>query len=350
MKRNYSLDVIKLLLAYVIVLFHFGQKVAPGPTVTVQIFFMISGYFLGRKFYSRSHADPEKQYGPWQYTWDHVRALYPHCLLALVLFLGYSLLRSLVRFAAAPGMESLWDMLTLVYDQLPDLVFLQSSFQYQANLNEPSWQLSALVIAGYFVYALLCHNEKLSRTIVFPASILMIQCLLHNDLDLFSRYGCFYLPLLRAFSPLCVGVLTYYFSTTELYRSFRRHRVLFNSLVLLALPAMIAFEDRNDLHLLWTAVLILGCMEPDSVLNRLLDRKCFAGCGKLSYVLYLNHALFARFYINILVNLIKRAGIEMSEGVYLLIYLVLLTGFCLCLNWLVEWVQKRCRKAAPVNV
>lgn len=344
MKRNYSLDVIKLLLAYVIVLFHFELWVAPGPTVTVQIFFMISGYFLARKFYGRSHADPEKKYGPWQYTWDHVRALYPHCLLALVLFLGYALLRGLVQLSNPGG---LWEMVTLIYDQLPDLLFLQSAFQYDANLNGATWQLSALVIAGYFVYALLCHNEKLSRTIVFPAAILMIQCLLHTDVDLFSRYGCFYLPLLRAFSPMCVGVLTYYFSTTDCYGKFRRHRVLFNALALLALPAMMAFEDRNDLHLLWSALLIMGCMEPESVLNRLLNRKCFAFCGTLSYVLYLNHELFGRFYINILTKLLGKAGIVLTGGMYLLVYLVLLTVFCLGLQWLMNWLEK---KHVAVNV
>ena len=347
MKRNYSLDFIKLLLAYVIVLFHTSKWIGPGPTVTVQVFFMISGFFLARKYYGKSHADPEKQYGPWRYTWDHIRSLYPHYLLSLVLFLGYMLLRSLVHFVAAPSGKGLWDMAAMVYDQLPDLVFLQSAYQYNANLNGPTWQLSALVIAGYFVYALLCHNEKLSRGILFPAAILMIQCLLHTDVDLFSRYGCFFMPLLRAFSPMCVGVLTYYFSETEQYRKFRQHRVLFNSLVLLALPAMILFEDRNDLHLLWTPLLILGCMDPESVINRLLNRKCFAGCGKLSYILYLNHALFARFYINILVKLMGKAGITLKDPWYTLVYLVVLTAFCLCLQYLVDRLQNR--KSAEIR-
>lgn len=348
MKRNYSLDVIKLFLAYIIVLFHLEKWVSPGPTVTVQIFFMISGNFLARKFYGRSHADPEKRYGPWQYTWDHVRTLYPHCLLALVLFLGYSLLRSLLHFVAAPSLDGLREMGTLVYDQLPDLVFLQSAYQYDANLNGPTWQLSALVIAGYFVYALLCHNEKLSRTIVFPAAILMIQCVLHTDVDLFSRYGFFFLPLLRAFSPMCVGVLTYYFSTTVYYEKLKRRSGLFNSLVLLALPAMILFEDRNDLHLLWTAILVLGCMEQESTINRLLNRKCFAGCGKLSYILYLNHALFARFYINILVKLMAKVGIILEEPWYTAVYLVLLTAFCLVLQWAMDRLLQRHRRKAEV--
>ncbi len=50
MKRLYSIDFLKLIFAYVIAYFHFGHTIAPGPTVTVQIFFFISGFFLAKKF------------------------------------------------------------------------------------------------------------------------------------------------------------------------------------------------------------------------------------------------------------------------------------------------------------
>ena len=56
--RSNCLDLLKLVLAYVIALFHCGLSVSPGPTVTVQVFFMISGFFLGKKYYTRSKADP----------------------------------------------------------------------------------------------------------------------------------------------------------------------------------------------------------------------------------------------------------------------------------------------------
>ena len=49
-KRIYSIDVLKLVFAYIIAFFHFGTTIAPGPTVAVQVFFIISGFFLGKKF------------------------------------------------------------------------------------------------------------------------------------------------------------------------------------------------------------------------------------------------------------------------------------------------------------
>ena len=39
-KRIYSIDVLKLVFAYIIAFFHFGTTIAPGPTVAVQVFFI----------------------------------------------------------------------------------------------------------------------------------------------------------------------------------------------------------------------------------------------------------------------------------------------------------------------
>ena len=45
-RRIYSIDVLKLVFAYIIAFFHFGTTIAPGPTVAVQVFFIISVFFL----------------------------------------------------------------------------------------------------------------------------------------------------------------------------------------------------------------------------------------------------------------------------------------------------------------
>ena len=50
MKRRYSFDVLKFVFSIMIALYHFGVYI-PGVSYAVQFFFMISGYFLGRKIY-----------------------------------------------------------------------------------------------------------------------------------------------------------------------------------------------------------------------------------------------------------------------------------------------------------
>lgn len=340
MKRSYSLDFFKLLFACVVAVFHFEVIDGIYANVAVQTFFVISGYFLGRKYYSRSHADGGKAYGPWRYTLDHAVSLYPHYLLSLVMMLGYVLARGVVYFVTSPTAEELWEMVMQVYRQLPDLLMLQSAYEYGMNLNNPTWQISALVIAGFFVYSLLCQNERLCRELIFPAAILMVQSLLATGVDLFGRYGFFFLPLLRAFAPMSLGVLVYCFSETETFGKLKGHRLFFDALSLLAVPAILIFKTWGGLHLVWASILILACMDPENVLNRLLNRKIFAGCGMLSYAVYLNHALLVRIFHAWLLKLLTRLGLSMGTAVQTAVYLAAVLVYSVFTLWLLKKIQR----------
>lgn len=295
MRRIYSVDALKLYFAYVIAFFHFGTTIAPGPTVTVQIFFIFSGFFLGKKYYARSHGDGGAGYDQWDYTLAHVKSLYPQYLLALLLFFGYTLARALVYLVLEPSWESLRQIGLRLYHQIPDLLFLQSAYHYHDSLNYPLWQLSALLIAGYFVYGLLCWNEKLSRKLIFPAAILMIQSLLYTGVDIWGNWGPFYIPLLRAFSPLCIGVLAYYFTTTAYYKALKQYRTAFNLAVLYALATIFCYGEYANIFLVTAVIVLWGCWEETSWINVLLNHRIFRHCGGLSLAVYLNHALIARF-------------------------------------------------------
>ena len=294
MKRIHSIDALKLFFAYIIAFYHFGWELSPGPVITVQLFFVFSGFFLAKKFYTRSHADSGESYSAFRYTLDHAKSIYPLYLFSILAYFGFNLLRSGLDFLRAPGLEKLAAMARSLYDLIPDLTFLQSAYRFHESLNYPLWQVSALLIAGYFVYALLCQNEKLSRTILFPAAILLIQCLLYSGADLWSNWGPFYVPLLRAFSPLCIGVLTYVFTTTPQYETLKRHRLFFNLATLYGFVTIFLYGDHSNIHLLSAALLVINCWDETSWINKLLNRPVFRNAGKLSLSIYVNHALMAR--------------------------------------------------------
>ena len=98
MKRIYSLDFIKLLFAYIIAFGHFGLSLSPGAYATVQIFFIISGYFLATKFYRKSHGESNKKYNQINYTIDHIKSLYPHYIFSLLILALYLLLQQVCTF------------------------------------------------------------------------------------------------------------------------------------------------------------------------------------------------------------------------------------------------------------
>lgn len=305
----YSLDFLKLLLAYVVAFFHVGLMIPPGPTVAVQIFFIISGFFLGKKFYSC--RSPE--YTQWNYTLDHVKALYPHYLFSMAVLFLYLTTREVVYLVRQPSWSALGEILLSFYKQIPDLVFLQSSYHYHDSMNYPLWQISALLIAGYFVFGLLCHNEKLSRTLIFPAAILMIQSLLNTGVDLWANWGPFYMPLLRAFSPLCIGVLTYYFTTTPYWSALSRKRLFFNLASVLSLVSIVFLGNYDFIFLITTPVVLLACCEESFWINALLNHRCFRFCGKLSYAVYLNHALIQRFFYAVFFTRLEGLGLALSD-------------------------------------
>lgn len=346
MKRIYSVDVLKLVFAYVIAFFHFGTTFSPGPTVTVQLFFIFSGFFLAKKYYSRSHGDGGKAYDQWSYTLDHVKTLYPHYLLSLVIIFLYMLARSLLYLVLEPSWDALREIALDFYNQIPDLLILQSAYHVHDSLNYPMWQLSALLIAGYFVYGLLCWNEKLSRKLLFPAAILMIQSLLYSSVDIEANYGFFYVPLLRAFSPMCIGVLAYYFTTTPYYEGVKKHRLAFNLAVLYALVTIFVYKGYANIFLFTTAVVLWGCWDEQSWINTLLNRRIFRHFGNFSVAIYLNHALISRFLQARVFLPMESRGEAVPVWQQNLVYFVFLTTYSVITLFLVEkWKARRKAKA-----
>lgn len=340
MKRLYSIDFLKLIFAYIIAYFHFGHTIAPGPTVTVQIFFFISGFFLAKKYYAVSHADQGANYNQWDYTLSHVKGLYPHYVFAYAAFLLYNTARAAVVFLKSPSVQILQETALSFYDQIPNMLFLQNAYYFHDNMNYPLWQLSALVISGYFVYGMLCHNEKLSRQMLFPGIILMTLSLLHTGVAFDGNYGFLFIPLLRAFIGLAFGVLVYYFTTTPYYGQLKAKTAPYNLAVLLSLLCIFVYADHGNIHYFTGAMLILGCYDESSWINKLLNHKVFRHCGKLSYSIYLNHALICRFLNGFLSSRLEGLSQLQKDG----IYFVVLTCFSVAMMVIVDKIMAFSRK------
>lgn len=332
--RMYSLDVLKLVMAYAIAFFHVGTHVAPGPTAAVQIFFVISGFFLGKKFY----ANREARYGAWQYTLEHVRGLYPHYLFSEVVFFAYLTARAVYYLLLSPSWQGVGELVKSFYSQIPDLLLVQSAYTSYPSINYPLWQMSALLIAGYFIFAMLQWNEKLSRTILFPMAFLMLESLLNTGVELDGNYGPIFMPLFRAFGPMCLGVLTWYFTTTPDYEKLIAHKTLLNVAGMVGLVGIFAYETYYNIFLIGIVAVLLSCCQRDSWINRLLNHRCFRHCGKLSYAIYLNQALIERF---VCARLFPKQALGVKGN---LVFFVLLTVYSIFTTVLVEKGMARLRR------
>lgn len=339
-KRIYSLDVFKLLLAYTIALGHMGVNLTMTDGTSVEIFFMLSGFFLGRRFYRDSYENASAPTA-WDYTLQHAKSIYPHYLFSLAVFFCYLLARSLVHLAAAPDWAQVVAIIRDFYNQVPDLVFLHSSFRFHESINYPTWQISALLIAGYFLYALLCWNEPLTRRILLPVSILMERSLIYSGVDLFANFGPVYLPLLRAFSAMSVGILAWYGWMHYGDRPIQGHSTATNITSLFFLVCIPLFGNLGSICWIAAPFLILICQWDGAWINKALNRPCFRFCGDWSLAIYLNHAFVERIVKALILPRMEAAGMPLNQWQSAALFLLLLTPYSMFTAALVKKLQKK---------
>lgn len=330
-KRLYSLDVFKLGMACVVALFHLGVSFQLTAGVCVDIFFMISGFFLGRRYYSRAGKETA-----WDFTLDHAKGVYPHYFLSLAVFFTYLLVRSLLYLVLSPSAEGVVEILKSFYNEIPDLVFLQSAYTFHDGLNYPAWQISALLIGGYFVYALLCWNEPVARRILFPAAILMTKSLTYGAPDLFGNAGPIYLPLARAFAPLSLGVLTWWFWDNGGRDWIAKHETALNLGSIAAIAGLLLFGNKGEIYWITMPMVILMCQWEPSWINKVLNHECFRYCGQWSLAVYLNHALIERIVKALLLPRLERMGHPLAMWQAAVLYLAILLPYSVVTAALVQ--------------
>lgn len=330
-----------MLFAYFIALGHFGVATSPSANPTVQIFYIISGFFLAKKFYSKSFSDGGKSYNQWDYTKQHVGALYPHYIFSLIMILLFYAVRLLFAFFANPSFSHISDVIKLFYDAIPEALLLQNTGFFGGGINYPLWQLCALIIAGYFVYALLCINEKIARMVIFPAAILMIQAFLKTKVDIWGTVGFFHIPLLRAFSPLCIGVLVYYFTTTEYYEKLKSQKLVYNLAAVISLVLIFFADERKNVFLIIFPLVLVSLYDENSWLNKIFNYSIFKKFGDFSYAVYLNHALIKRILeLELFPRLKVNFGFEFLHWQKVLLYLVLITAYSILTVFIVNRLKK----------
>ncbi len=221
------------------------------------------------------------------------------------------------------------DAFVKLYRALPEFFLLQNIGFYDGGINYPLWQVCTLLIAGYFIYTLLKKNEKMTIQLICPISVISIYTLLYiNKVEAFGFYGFIYFPLLRAFGPMCLGVLIYRFIISNDYEKLlkSKYHVLLNVFSLLSLIFLFVCNAYGYNYLILFVIIILELFNEKSLINKLLNRKIFSSFGDLSYAIYLNHALIIGCYTYLLSVLklnVPKWGTDIVYVIILVAYSIL---------------------------
>lgn len=307
--RIYSIDLLKFIFAFLVVFAHMDISY-PGSSVAVDFFFVFSGFFLAKKFYAKSVDNP-KEYNHFRYSADHIKRLYPQYVFSLLVMLGYMCARDVVRIVSGSELAgNIGQTVFRIFEVIPDVFMLQDmGYFIGGGINPAAWYVSAMVIVGYFFYAMLCYDHRKTSEFILPVLFILTCAYMKFGRYNFDVYGALYIPLVRCAQYMAEGVILYRVFKSKAFEAVRNGSVFFNLVGLFGIAALFAFERYKNIHILLFAFIVLYTSCPESWINKVIKGKIFRRIGDLSYAVYLNHAVI----IMAMEDIFATAGVTMAR-------------------------------------
>lgn len=323
MKRNYSLDVLKLYFAVTIAISHapFG---ASFPVINsgwiVLMFFILSGFFMVSSFDSGKYSDA------WQYSLNRAAKIYPHYLLAFVIQYFYMYLQIDPRPRA---------LVLNFLRSIPELFMLSGTGVFAEPLNYPVWHLCCLVVASHVLFGLLEWNRKAALNVVCPVMILLAFSYLgQEDAEIWGMLGDFlYLPMLRAFSGIALGMFLHD-PIRSLVRKLERSTVaampgLISGLTVLLF--VVLWANRKTQALVIPYAGILACLlYSRNIFAKIFRHPALSLLNSLSLSIFVHHALIVRLFEN---HAQLYAELPIPPDV---VFLLVLIPYCMIMIWVAD--------------
>lgn len=195
--RNILVSWFKLFMAYEVARGHFNGQQFLSSGICVNLFFIISGYFLAQSFSSNKYLTPG------EYTINRIRKIYPEYFLSFILLFG---LLCCINYPF-----NIKEFSGMVIERLPELFLVQNTGWYSGGANYPLWFLCVLIVASHILFALLDENKKLTVNVICPVSILCMGTYylnMQNGNSWGTTAGGFlYVPLLRGICFISLGIV-----------------------------------------------------------------------------------------------------------------------------------------------
>lgn len=285
-KRNYTLDVIKFLFAIVIALGHLGCVIGNSGLI-VNLFFIISGYFLVKSCLSSKYENA------WDYTINRLKRVYPYYLFAFLV---------MIISMCIQNDQNILDCIKMIMRSLPELTLMQNVGIYGGGINYPLWFLCDCIIASHVMFSLVTWNKNVTLNAVCPLTFICgVTFFVNNEVNIWGIEGGFvYLPLLRAFAYLALGMTIYkpVNKMLDWLSKFNRKKVNVGMTIYGVVAVGVCYINRHDAYvsLLAFIFLMLFCLYPSGFVYSMLNHKLFKYCEKLSLAIFLNHAVIVSWF------------------------------------------------------
>lgn len=312
--RNQEIEIFRFLFICTIAIMHFCNSYfhsAPyfsGAYIGTEFFFLVSGFMITK-------AATSKKSSPFLFTLQRMKKLYPHYLTAFfLLFITSSLVSG----------TGLLSSLKTLGSYCFELLFLHASgLKCSGLLNYPTWYLSALIIGGFFLYALVYYYEKFYLTIIAPLAVLVTYSFFSSTtghMDVWGGNQLLHLSdaLTRGFAAMSLGALSYTLSNYlknrgfQLSKYFRLFLTLLELSLFLGVLAGSAFFADTQYDFYFIFLLFAGITLAFSGItysSRLFSFPLFSFLGKISYPMYVYQLFVICLFCLFLPNLPYLMGV-----------------------------------------
>lgn len=298
----------------------------------VDFFFVLSGFVIAMNYIGRIRTSGDFV----TFLKKRFIRLYPLLFYTEVVFILANLAgqESAMKNAGNLGMEY------YLSTALDTLTFMGSTpvFGSWMSINYPAWSISAEMVS-YFVFGivvlLLPRFKYACFAVIILVSVLFI--ISKGEYLLAYDYG-----FVRGLLCFCIGIYTHLLLSKK-----RFHLSAFEIPFLIFLVAALYFTQHWNLNLWKLAFPIIFSIgivifaSSDGRISQLLSSRPFQYLGKISYSIYLNHALVLILVNVILFRMLKSPATEFMIGISLLTSIILTILYS---HFTYEFIEKRLGK------
>lgn len=305
-----------------------------------EFFFIVSGYLLCKKY-----CEGQQKITAWQYTLMRIKKIYYYYICAFALLFIYNMLESRagISFFINELLKSIWEIFMLHMTGLKAF----------GLVNYPTWYISAMLIAGYFIYAFINTFGKKYFEIIAPLSVLIIYVIFSRECDTIDVWGGSHIlnisdGITRAFGGMNLGIIGYFFSNKikEKYYGSKNHKVIFTIIEIISFLLAVATivtrgHGQSDFYIIAFLFIGISLAFSDVTLTKdIFNSRIFAYAGKISYVMFLNQILVMR-----IVGRIEGMGYKMA----ILTYVAALTAFSALLSFIMDGLKRSVSRAGIIK-
>lgn len=295
----------------------------------VDFFFVLSGFVIAMNYLNRLNTKGDF----FQFVKKRFIRLYPLLFYTEIVFLIASIAGEHSVLKNAPILDSSFYFFTV----LDTLTFMGSTpvLGGWLGLNYPGWSISSEMIS-YVVFGLILLFLPRKKNIAFFLIIVLSAVFIinHGQYLLANDYG-----FIRGLLCFCMGIFTFeLIKNRNLQLSFLELPYL---IFLIAAMYLAHHLELNVWKLIFPVIFSFGIFifcNSSGFVTKLLKTPVFQYLGRISYSIYLNHAI-----VLILVNIILFRALKSPETEWMIGFSLLLsiTITIVYSHFTYEWIEKR---------